>query len=361
MLYHLLFPLREYFSPFNIFQYITFRAGGAIITALLLSYILTPMLIAALKKRSISQRIRKDGPESHMLKKGIPSMGGLSILVSMVMSTLLWAKLTNRYIIILLITVIYLGVTGFLDDYLKWVKNNSRGLPAKFKLLCQCVLAFFIAWYLYAYPVNLEYMNKINVPYFKDLYVNIGVLYILFIMLVVVGSSNAVNLTDGLDGLAIGSLIIAAITYSLFAYLAGHIKFSSYLGIIPVSGAGELSIFLVAMVGAGLGFLWYNCYPAEIFMGDTGSLFLGGAIGVVAVIIKQELLLVIVGGIFVIEVMSVILQVGSFKLRGKRIFMMSPLHHHFELKGINEPKITIRFWIVGIILALLALSSLKVR
>lgn len=361
MLYHLLFPLREYFSPFNIFQYITFRAGGAIITALLLSYILTPMLIAALKKRGISQRIRKDGPESHMLKKGIPSMGGLSILVSMVMSTLLWAKLTNRYIIILLITVIYLGVTGFLDDYLKWVKNNSRGLPAKFKLLCQCVLAFFIAWYLYAYPVNLEYMNKINVPYFKDLYVNIGVLYILFIMLVVVGSSNAVNLTDGLDGLAIGSLIIAAITYSLFAYLAGHIKFSSYLGIIPVSGAGELSIFLVAMVGAGLGFLWYNCYPAEIFMGDTGSLFLGGAIGVVAVIIKQELLLVIVGGIFVVEVMSVILQVGSFKLRGKRIFMMSPLHHHFELKGINEPKITIRFWIVGIILALLALSSLKVR
>ncbi|MFH1282913.1 MAG: phospho-N-acetylmuramoyl-pentapeptide-transferase [bacterium] len=361
MLYHLFFPLKEYYSPLNIFQYISFRSGGAIITAIILSYLFTPVLIKYFRERNISQEIRSDGPKSHINKKYIPTMGGVSILLSMVVSTLLWARINNRYILMVLGAVIFLGIVGFLDDYLKWVKKNSKGLPAKYKFLIQCLLAFAIALFLYHMPSNISHANDINIPYFKELYINLGAFYLLFMMLVIVGSSNAVNLTDGLDGLAIGNLIIAALTYSVIAYLAGHVKFSSYLRIIPIAGAGELSVFLATMVGAGLGFLWYNSYPAEVFMGDTGSLFLGGAIGVVAVIIKQELLLIIVGGVFVLEVISVILQVGSFKLRRKRIFKMAPLHHHFELCGLSEPKITIRFWIIGIILALLALSSLKVR
>ena len=353
--------IRDSFKPFNVFQYLTFRSGGAVITALLLCYIFTPLLIKYLKKRNISQEIRIDGPATHMSKQGVPTMGGLAILVSMVVSTLLWARLDNSFVIIVLIAVIFLGLVGFMDDYLKWIKKDSKGLSVKKKFLAQNMLAFGIAVHLYFSPVNEQYANTINIPYFKDLYVGLGIFYILFVAVVIVGSSNAVNLTDGLDGLAIGNLIIAAIPYAIFAYLAGNIKFSSYLRIISVPGAGELSVFLMAMVGSGLGFLWFNSHPAEIFMGDTGSLFLGGSIGVIAVIIKQEILLVLVGGVFVAEALSVMLQVGGYKMNRKRIFKMAPLHHHYELSGLCESKITIRFWIVGIMLALVAMSSLKIR
>ncbi len=288
-------------------------------------------------------------------------MGGLIILVSLVISTFLWARLDNRFTIIILLSTLWLGLLGFLDDYLKLIKKRSRGLMARYKLLGQSILALIIVIYLFYYPANSEYVTQLNIPYLKDFFINFGLLYVFFAILLVVGSSNAVNLTDGLDGLAVGSILIVAMTYALMAYLAGHAKFSGYLGIVPVPGAGELSIFLSAMAGAGLGFLWFNSYPAEVFMGDTGSLFLGGTIGIVALLIKQELLLLIVGGIFVVEALSVILQVASFKLRGKRVLKMAPLHHHFELIGWSEPKVVIRFWIVGIILALIALSALKLR
>jgi len=309
----------------------------------------------------IGQQIREDGPPGHMKKAGTPTMGGLIILISLSVSTFLWARLDNRFTIIILISTIWLGLLGFLDDYIKLVKRRSRGLMAKYKLLGQSVLAIVIAIYLYYYPANPGYATRLNVPYLKDFFINLGSLYALFSILLIVGSSNAVNLTDGLDGLAIGSILIAAMTYALMAYLAGHAQFSTYLRIIPVPGAGELSVFLGSMAGAGLGFLWFNSYPAEVFMGDTGSLFLGGTIGIIALFIKQELLLVIVGGIFVVEAVSVILQVASFKLRGKRVLKMAPLHHHFELAGWSEPKVVIRFWIIGIILALIALSALKLR
>lgn len=288
-------------------------------------------------------------------------MGGLIILVSLVISTFLWARLDNRFTIIILLSTLWLGLLGFIDDYLKLIKKRSRGLMARYKLFGQSILALIIVIYLFYYPANSEYVTQLNIPYLKDFFINFGLLYVFFAILLVVGSSNAVNLTDGLDGLAVGSILIVAMTYALMAYLSGHAKFSGYLGIVPVSGAGELSIFLSSMAGAGLGFLWFNSYPAEVFMGDTGSLFLGGTIGIVALLIKQELLLVIVGGIFVVEALSVILQVASFKLRGKRVLKMAPLHHHFELIGWSEPKVVIRFWIVGIILALIALSALKLR
>jgi phospho-N-acetylmuramoyl-pentapeptide-transferase len=361
MFYHLFYPLRIYFFPFNVFKYITFRAGGAIFTSLVLSLLFAPLLIKKLKQFHIGQQIREDGPPTHMKKAGTPTMGGLIILFSLIVSTFLWARLDNRFTIIILLSTLWLGVLGFLDDYLKLVKKRSRGLKARYKLLGQSILAIIIVIYLYYYPANPAYITQLNIPYLKDFFINLGWLYALFAILLVVGSSNAVNLTDGLDGLAVGSILISAMTYALMAYLAGHAQFSSYLRIVPVPGAGELSIFLASMAGAGLGFLWFNSYPAEVFMGDTGSLFLGGTIGIVALLIKQELLLVIVGGIFVVEALSVILQVASFKLRGKRILKMAPLHHHFELIGWSEPKVVIRFWIVGIILALIALSALKLR
>jgi len=288
-------------------------------------------------------------------------MGGLIILISLTLSTFLWARLDNRFIVIILLSTLWLGLLGFLDDYLKLIKKRNKGLRARYKLLGQSILAISIMIYLYYYPANPEYITQVNVPYLKDFFIDLGCLYALFAILLVVGSSNAVNLTDGLDGLAVGSILIAAMTYALMAYLAGHARFSTYLRIVPVPGAGELSIFLGSMAGSGLGFLWFNSYPAEIFMGDTGSLFLGGTIGIIALFIKQELLLIIVGGIFVAEALSVIFQVASFKLWGKRVLRMAPLHHHFELVGWSEPKVVIRFWIVGIILALIALSALKLR
>jgi len=361
MFYHLLYPLREVFSPFNLFQYITFRAAGAILTSLILSFMLGPSLIAYLKNLKISQTIRTDGPPAHLAKSGTPTMGGLLILVSLVVSTLLWARLDNRFILLMLGGTLWLGFLGFWDDYLKLVKKNPRGLDPLKKFLGQSALALIVAVYLWLYPSNADYISKINIPYLKDTFINLNIGYVLFVMLIVVGSSNAVNLTDGLDGLAIGNLIIAGMTLSLFAYFAGNIKIAHYLRLVPVPGSGELSVFLAALVGSGLGFLWFNSYPAQVFMGDTGSLFLGGALGLVAVFIKQEIILVIIGGVFVVEVLSVILQVYSFRHTGKRIFKMAPIHHHFELSNWAEPKVTVRFWIIGIILALIALSSLKLR
>ncbi|MFH1784271.1 MAG: phospho-N-acetylmuramoyl-pentapeptide-transferase [bacterium] len=361
MLYHLLYPLHKHIFAFNVFQYITFRAGGAILTALIISFFISPPIIRKLKKFHIEQQIRENGPSTHLAKAGTPSMGGLIILLTLVISTLLWARLDNRFIVLTLFATIWLGFLGFLDDFLKMIRRHSKGLSASSKIIGQFILGLIVAGYLYIYPLNAEFATKLNVPYLKDAFLELGIFYIPFVILVIIGTSNAVNLTDGLDGLAIGSLVIAALTYAGIAYLVGNVRFSGYLKLIPVSGSGELTVFLSAMIGAGLGFLWFNSFPAEVFMGDTGSLFLGGAIGMVAIFIKHELLLVIVGGIFVAEALSVILQVGSFKLRGKRIFRMAPIHHHFELKNMPEPKIVIRFWIVAIILSLIALSSLKLR
>lgn len=361
MIYHFLYPLRDIFSPFNVFQYITFRAAGALLTALSLSFLFGPLLIEKLRAMKIGQIIRTDGPRTHLAKAGTPTMGGILILITLLLSTLLWARMDNRFILLAILSAILLGVLGFVDDYMKLVKQHSRGLSSSAKMFWLLLVSLALAGYLYLSPPNPFYAAEINVPYLKDAFVNLGSLYIPFVMLVFLGSCNAVNLTDGLDGLAIGSIIISALVYGIFAYLAGHAKFSSYLRIIPVPGAGELCIFLAAMIGAGLGFLWFNGYPAEIFMGDTGSLFLGGGIGLVALLIKQELLLVIVGGIFVLEALSVLLQVLVFRMRGKRVFRMAPLHHHFELGGLAEPKVVIRFWILSIIFALASLTALKLR
>jgi len=361
MFYHLLYPLRAFFSPFNLFQYITFRSAGAILTSLVISFVMGPPLLKFLKALKIGQTIRSDGPPAHIIKSGTPTMGGILILMSLVVSTLLWARLDNRFILLSLAGTICLGLLGFWDDYLKLVKKNPKGLQPHKKFIAQSVFAFGVAVYLWFYPANPEHASSINIPYLKNVFLNLYLGYILFAMIVIVGSSNAVNLTDGLDGLAIGNLIIAAATLSLFAYFSGHLKIAQYLRIVPVPGAGELSVFLAAMVGAGLGFLWFNAYPAQMFMGDTGSLFLGGTLGLVAVFIKQELVLVIIGGVFVLEALSVIFQVYSFRHFGKRIFKMAPIHHHFELCGWAEAKVTVRFWIIGIILALIAFSSLKLR
>lgn len=361
MLYHLLFPLKNIISPLNVFQYITVRAGGAVLTSFIICFISGPWVIRKMQHLKMSQQVRSDGPPAHINKKGTPTMGGVLIGISLLISTLLWARLDNRFILILIGSTVLLGIIGFLDDYLKVIKRNSKGLPAKVKLFCQILLAGSIAAYLLLYPPNAEFNMMINIPYLKDTYINLSWFYVIFVMLVIVGASNGVNLTDGQDGLAIGVVIFATTSYFIFAYVAGNIKFAEYLRIIYVPGAGEVSVFLAALLGSAVGFLWYNAYPAEIFMGDTGSLLLGGIIGIVAVIIRQELLLVVVGGIFMIEVVSVMIQVTSFKMRGKRIFKMAPLHHHYEMLGMKEPKITVRFWIVSMILSLLALASLKVR
>lgn len=361
MFYHLFFPLRQFFSPFNVFQYITFRAAGSLLTALLIFFILAPYIIRWLKSYQIIQPLRKDGPKTHLTKVGTPTMGGLIILLSLLLSFLLWARWDNRFTWLIFFSALFLGLVGFVDDYQKLVKKHPRGLSARTKLLLELLLAFFVASYLYFNPPNSTYTTQVNVPYLKNFFVNLGSLYLIFVILVVVSSANAVNLTDGLDGLAIGLIIISAMTYAIFAYLAGHAKFAAYLRLVPVSGAGELTIFLTAIVGAGLGFLWFNTYPAEIFMGDMGALFLGGTIGIIAICIKQELLLPLIGGVFLMEIVSVFLQIYFFQTHGRRIFKMAPLHHHFELKGWAEPKVTIRFWIIGIILALIALTSLKIR
>jgi phospho-N-acetylmuramoyl-pentapeptide-transferase len=358
MLYHLLYPLHSEFSALYVFRFITFRTIYATITALVLSFLLGPWVIERLSSLQIGQTIRKVGPESHFKKEGTPTMGGTLILIAIVLPTLLWADLRNGYIWVALLVTVGYGAIGFVDDYKKVKFKSSDGLSARHKMIWQLLIAGLAAWMLFSFT---PFEAVLTVPFFKGFHPNIGLLYIPLILLVVVGSGNAVNLTDGLDGLAIGPIISAASAYLLFAYVAGNAKLSGYLQIGGVPGAGELSIMCGAMVGAGLGFLWFNTYPAQVFMGDVGSLSLGGALGIIAIIVKQELVLVIVGGIFVVEALSVIVQVMSFRLLGRRVFRMAPIHHHFELKGWPEPKIIVRFWIISIVLALVALSTLKLR
>ncbi|MDD2389734.1 MAG: phospho-N-acetylmuramoyl-pentapeptide-transferase [Desulfobacterales bacterium] len=359
MLYHLLYPLHTTVSALNVFKYITFRTIYAGLTSFLVCVLLGPWVIRKLTQLQIGQYVRDDGPQSHLKKNGTPTMGGVLIIGSICMSTLLWTNLTNRYIwIVLLITAGY-GLIGFADDYLKVIRKQSKGLSARSKLVLQTVTALVAGVLLFSF---FDLNTRVTVPFFKGLSPDLGWGYIFFAVLVIVGTSNAVNLTDGLDGLAIGPVIITAVTYMVFAYVAGHVRIADYLQITYVAGSGELAVFCGAMAGAGLGFLWFNTYPAQIFMGDVGSLSLGGAIGTVAVITKQEILLVLVGGLFVIEALSVIFQVGFFKMtNGRRIFRMAPLHHHFELKGWPEPKVCVRFWIISIILALISISTLKLR
>ena len=359
MIYHLLYPLHTTFSIFNVFRYITFRTIFASITALLICLIVGPWMIRKLQDLQIGQQIRDDGPQSHLVKKGTPTMGGILIIFAVVISTLLWTNLSNNYVwLILLVTVGY-GLIGFIDDYRKLIGKNSKGIPGKTRLAAEIIIALFVSIIVY---LNPGFNSQVTVPFFKTILPNLGWGYVLLSTFIIVGAANAVNLTDGLDGLAIGPAIICFATYILFAYFAGNVKVSSYLRVVHVSGAGELAVFCGTLVGAGLGFLWFNAYPAEIFMGDVGSLSLGGALGTMAIITKQEILLAIVGGIFVVETFSVIFQVGYFKLTGgKRILRMAPLHHHFELKGWAEPKVIVRFWIISILLALMAISTLKLR
>jgi phospho-N-acetylmuramoyl-pentapeptide-transferase len=341
-----------------VFRYITFRTIYATITALLISFILGPWLIETLQRMQIGQTIRKVGPESHFVKEGTPTMGGALILLAIILPTLLWADLTNLYIWVTLLVIFGYGAIGFIDDYLKVVRKNSDGISARQKMFWQILIALAASLLLYQ---SGGFDTHLSFPFFKNFNPDIGVFYIPFAVLVMVGASNAVNLTDGLDGLAIGPMIIAAGTFLLLAYLVGNAKLADYLQITGIQGAGELAILCGAMVGAGLGFLWFNTYPAQVFMGDVGSLSLGGALGTIAVITKNEFVLVIVGGIFVIEALSVIVQVVSFRYWGRRVFRMAPIHHHFELKGWAEPKIIVRFWIISIVLALIALSTLKLR
>jgi len=362
MLYNLLFPLANQYGLFNLFKYLTFRSGGAILTAVIISFLTAPMVIAWLRaKQREGQPIREDGPESHLLtKKGTPTMGGIMILFSVTISTLLWADITNHYIWIVLFVTLGFGAIGFGDDYLKLTKRNSKGLSGKKKLLAQFAISLIAAiWISKISPAGMA--THLALPFFKDVLLDLGFVYFLFAMLVIVGASNAVNLTDGLDGLAIVPIMIAAGCFVLISYLVGNIKFADYLQIHHVAGSGELAVFCAALIGAGMGFLWYNAPPAQVFMGDTGSLAFGGSLGVVSVIVKHELVLAIIGGLFVAEAVSVILQVASFKLTGKRIFKMAPIHHHFEKMGWKEPTIVIRFWIIAFILALVGLSTLKLR
>ncbi len=362
MLYYLLYPLRDFWFGFNVFKYITFRAAMASLTAFLISLIFGPMIIRWLKDLNFGQNIRREHVESlydlHKHKQGTPTMGGVLIMLAIVVSTLLWADVLNQYILLTLASFLWLGLLGFTDDYIKVIRKRNLGLSARNKLIGQISLGLFIAIYVMAFtPIP----TALSIPFVKNLALNLGLFYILFVILVVVSATNAVNLTDGLDGLAIGCTIIAAITYSILSYISGNVKITEYLNIFYLAGSGELAVFCAAMIGAGLGFLWFNSYPATVFMGDTGSLALGGGIGVVAIFIKKELLLFVVGGIFVIEALSVVLQVLWFKTTKNRLFLMSPLHHHFQLLGWAESKITIRFWIVAIVMALLSLATLKLQ
>ncbi len=361
MFYYLFYPLSKYISGFNLFQYITFRAASAAITALLISFILGPIVIRQLKKKQIGEEIREEGPESHKQKAGTPTMGGIIILGAVLIPTLLWAKVANTYVQLILIATVWMGLVGFVDDYLKVVKKYPKGLIGRYKLAGQISLGVFIGAVILMSKDFEGFATLTTVPFFKNYEIDFGIFYIPMVVLVITATSNAVNLTDGLDGLAIGLVAIAATAWAAISYISGRVDFSDYLNIIYLPGAGELTIYCAALLGAALGFLWYNAYPAQVFMGDTGALALGGALGTLAILTKKELLLLIIGGIFVAESLSVILQVWSFKYRGKRIFLMAPLHHHYELKGWPEPKVVIRFWIVGILLALLSLTTFKIR
>jgi len=363
MIYNFIYPLADIFTPFNLFRYLTFRSIAAFLTALIISFVIGGGLIRFLRsKQKQGQPIREDGPVSHVIsKKGTPTMGGLLILISLVIATLLWADLTNRYVWIVLGVTVAFGIVGFVDDFLKVTKRNTKGVPGRVKfaisLVVSAVAAYFAAQ---GSPVPLRY--TLAFPFLKDVLLPLGMIgFVAFASLVIVGTSNAVNLTDGLDGLAIGPVIMAAMVFALLAYLVGNVRYTSYLFLPHVPRAGELAVLLSALVGAGLGFLWFNAPPAMVFMGDTGSLAIGGALGATSVVIKHEFVLAIVGGLFVLETVSVIVQVLSFKWTGKRIFRMAPLHHHFEQKGWAEPTIVFRFWIIAAILSMIGLATLKLR
>lgn len=358
MLVHLLAPLHELWPAFNVFKYITFRAFGAAITAVFLSMMVGPYYIRWLAKMQIGQSVRDDGPKSHLSKKGTPTMGGGLMLLAISLSTLLWVDLTNPYIWIALLTTLATGIVGYVDDYLKVVKKNSKGVSAKHKLFFQTLIAVAAV----AATVHLGQLpTDLRLPFFKDFSLDLGLLFYPFAVLVIVGASNALNLTDGLDGLAVGPTFTTASTFAVLAYCGGHARIAEYLQIPFMSGLGELSIFLAAVASSCLGFLWFNTYPAQVFMGDVGSLALGAALGVSAVMSKNEILLALCGGVFVLEAVSVMVQVASFQLTGKRVFKMAPIHHHFELKGWPEPKVIVRFWIISILLALFTLATLKLR
>lgn len=360
MLYWLFGELSQWVGAFSVFQYLTLRGILGVLSALLISLLVGPYMIRKLSHYQIGQSVRDDGPQSHLSKAGTPTMGGALILVAVAVSTLAWADLSNHYVWITIFVTLSFGAIGWVDDYRKVVEKNSKGLPARWKYFWQSVFGFTAAILLYT-SATLPQETELIVPFFKDVAFAMGPVFVLLTYFVIVGTSNAVNLTDGLDGLAIMPTVLVAGALGFFAYLSGNAVFAEYLHIPHIPGSGELIIFCGAMVGAGLGFLWFNTYPAQVFMGDVGALALGAALGVVAVIVRQEIVLFIMGGVFVMETVSVILQVASFKLTGRRIFRMAPLHHHFELKGWPEPRVIVRFWIVTVVLVLVGLATLKIR
>lgn len=361
MLFNLLGPLADQFILFNLFNSLTFRAGGAVVTALVVAFLFGPKIIGWLRQQQPEgQPIREDGPQSHFKKAGTPTMGGFLILLAIIVSTLLWADLTNGYVWTLLLITVGFGAIGFADDYQKLTKSKSKGIPARVRLLAEIIVAGVATlWIMHLTPSPLD--TALALPFVKNFLIELSWFFVPFAIFVIVGASNSVNLTDGLDGLAIVPVMIAATCFGLISYVTGNVVFSNYLLIFSVPGAGELAVFCGALIGAGLGFLWFNAPPAMVFMGDTGSLSMGGALGGIAVVTKHELVLAIIGGLFVLETVSVIVQVGSFKLTGKRVFRMAPLHHHFEQKGWAEPTIVIRFWIIATVLALIGLATLKLR
>ena len=362
MLYHLFTQLTGYVSGFNLFRYITFRTAAATITAILISLFLGSFFIRILQRHQIKEKIRAEGPQSHQVKAGTPTMGGLIILISIIIPTVLWADLTNYFVLMILLVTFWLGLLGYMDDYLKAVKHQPKGMVGRKKLIGQITLGLVFGALLVFLPPNASFDTTTEIPFFKNYILVLGIMYIPFIVLVITGSSNAVNLTDGLDGLAIGLTGLCFLVFTGLTYVAGRADFSSYLQIAYIPGSGEMAVYCGAAVGAALGFLWFNSHPAEVFMGDTGALALGGVLGAIAILIKKELFLVIVGGVFVIEALSVIIQVLSYKHRGgKRVFRMAPIHHHFELLGWPESKVVTRFWIIGALFALLTLSTLKIR
>jgi len=362
MFYHILFPLRDLWFGFNIFRYITFRASMSAFTSFIMCIILGPFIIDKLRALKVGQYVRKehiDGLEEfHNTKEGTPTMGGLLIIVSVLISSMLWCRLDNDYVILAMGGMVWLGLLGFIDDYMKIRDRSAKGLGSKVKVVGQLLLALIVGLFVMS---NRDIGTELYLPFIKNAVIDLGALYILFVLLVIVGSSNAVNLTDGLDGLAVGCMLFVSLTYAVMSYVTGNVMITKYLHIFYLPGSGELTCFCAAILGAGLGFLWFNSHPATVFMGDTGALSLGGSIAIISVFLKKEFLLFLVGGIFVIESLSVIIQVFSYKTRGKRVFRMTPIHHHFQIKGWPESKITIRFWIISAILALLGLASLKVR
>jgi phospho-N-acetylmuramoyl-pentapeptide-transferase len=361
MLFYLTEYLSEFQSGFNVFSYLSMRAILGALTALIISFVIGPRMISRLSlNQPAGQPVRTDGPDTHLLKVGTPTMGGVMILTAIVISTVLWADLENRYIWVVVFVTLAFGVVGYVDDYKKLIKQDSAGMSARQKLFWQSLIAIIAAIALYSMATD-EISTSLLIPYFKNLWLPLGAFQIVVTFLFIVGFSNAVNLTDGLDGLAIMPTVLVGGALGVFAYVTGNTNFSEYLGIPYVAGTGEIVVFCASLAGAGLGFLWFNTYPAQIFMGDIGALSLGAALGVVAVVVRQEIVLAIMGGVFVVETMSVMIQVASFKLTGKRVFRMAPLHHHFELKGWEEPKVIVRFWIITVILVLIGLASLKIR